>query len=106
MEYWVEEASLPWYLYLVSVYKFSLFVIPAPYHVQGKLRRVSRLCPCEGRELLRLDSRFHGNDKKRKITVFMDRLYLIVFPIFHHSNIPGLSPSSQPWIKGISKPFS
>ncbi len=29
-------------------------VIPAPYQVRGKLQRESRLCPCEGREPLRI----------------------------------------------------
>ena len=46
--------------YLVSVYKFSFFVIPAKAGIQNVLKR--------------LDSRFHGNDKKREIAAFMDRL--------------------------------
>ena len=45
---------------LVSVYKFSFFVIPAKAGIQNVLKR--------------LDSRFHGNDNKREIAAFMDRL--------------------------------
>jgi len=53
----------------VKSIQFSLFllrsalltihsVIPAPYQVRGKLQRESRLCPCEGREPLRIEFLF------------------------------------------------
>ena len=38
---WIEEGSINRH-YLESVYKLTLFVIPAPYQVRGKLQRVSR----------------------------------------------------------------
>src|SRR4030042_7167262 len=43
-------------LYLESVYKFSLFVIPAKAGIQNVLKT--------------LDSRFHGNDKKGDYSIY------------------------------------
>jgi hypothetical protein len=50
---WVGFSLLTNKYYLESVYKFSLFVIPAKAGTQNVLKR--------------LDSRFHGNDKKRPL---------------------------------------
>jgi len=54
--------------YLESVYKSSLFVIPAKAGIQNVLKT--------------LDSRFHGNDKKRRLQhLWTDTIYIALYNI-------------------------
>ena len=92
----------------MSVYKISLFVIPAPYQVRGKLRRVPRLCPCEGRELLKTGFPFSrlraealrrastGMTKKEDYGIYGQTLIIYYYAIRHSPH--GVHGSPEPYM--------